>query len=240
VPSSKPAKKWKARQQQWQFWRGSPDLLAHVARAGLLAAGPKGGGQAQCTIDVTVDNAHEVFDSPADFTANVTRNALRTFTSLSIAVSGDELTGVVTLRWLRPWWKPGTSADAEVLLEVRGRRKKAVERLFDAMAAATARGKPLVASTVATTAGFVVGIIAAPAAVVSALFLLTVSSSTSVLAGYAAGFVGAVLGALGGTWVWPSLEVAPVGQTNLWRFVRVSAPILIALVLSGITKLLYG
>ncbi|TMK96106.1 MAG: hypothetical protein E6G42_00110 [Actinobacteria bacterium] len=69
---------------KWFSWRGSPQLVAQVARAATRAVE----GVTVSTIDVCVGEDHEVFADPYDFTRDATPEALRDFSSIRIHVSG--------------------------------------------------------------------------------------------------------------------------------------------------------
>src|SRR2546421_11322935 len=68
---------------KWFSWRGSPQLVAQVARAAQRAAGAD-----VCSIVVSVRGDQEVFASPANFAEDVTPEALRDFSSIRISAAG--------------------------------------------------------------------------------------------------------------------------------------------------------
>lgn len=191
-------------------------------------------------ITVEIDDDHEIFTSPSEFTSDVTREALRGFKSIEIEVTGDALASKVTWKWRRPWWAPGQGKDAEVVLEVRG-PEQAGEEAFEAIRTTIKRGgtdggwrQTLIAfvaiygiaSLVAVGTGF-------------GLYLLKVSGGWILLGVLIVWLVGIFVGAVGGTWAYPSLEVAPGGQTNLRRTAKFVVPIVVTLVVTGIGKALY-
>ena len=226
----------------WHFWRGSPELLAQVARVALRATGREGKATPGL-IDVEAAGDHEIFASPTDFCTQASREALSGFTSIRINVAGDAVRVTVHWRWRRPWWSPfGSGKDAEVVLEVVGADKRLVDDAFTAVrtslrrAAArseTRQGIFVLAIMVALTALVIV-------AVASSLYLLKVSREVIFLACVMMGALGLFVSAFVASWVYPSLEIAPGGRTRLRRTGLFVVPISLTLILSGVAKALYG
>src|SRR4051794_23140343 len=102
----------------WHFWRGTPELFAHIVRTAERAMPTAIAKKTE--IDVCVGDDHEIFDSPTAFTELVTVDALRHFGSISATVSAGNETSKIILRWVRPWWAWGRGKDADVILEVTG------------------------------------------------------------------------------------------------------------------------
>jgi hypothetical protein len=228
---------------EWDNWRGSPDLLAHVARVALRYAA-EDGQSASCVIDFEVAQDHEIFSSPNEFVASVTREALRKFTDVHISVASKPLAIDVTLRRLAPWWRRGTASDAGVILLVHGEEEASVEDAFAGMRMAIRRGVTESEPPPAYRGFFIAvfGGMAALAGLVSALILLNVFPPDLVFGGLTAcafllGFF-VVLPWV--NWIYPSIEVAPSGQMNLSRFLKLVSPITATLVVGAIAKLLYG
>ncbi len=230
----------------WHCWRGTPQMFAHVIAAGLWWVKRHALGSPQCLIDVEVDGDHEYFLSPDAFNGAVTIQALRHFKSMSAQVTVDELEVRFALEWRRPWWSPGSpgdwSQDADVTLNVQGEAREAVDAVRQRMCLAIARGG---ASRSTAKHGLVqLGIALVTAAivtatVVSALYLLKASIDL-VLVGAPLFFVSFCVGAVLGAWIFPSIEVAPHRQSNLWRLLKSVGPVAVALILAGVTKKLYG
>ena len=237
APNETPTKR-----EEWHFWRSSPEMLAHVARTALRATTREGEAPPACTIDIEVAGDHEIFASPSDFTANATREGLRGFNSIRIEATGAGLSAALNWRWRRAWWAPGAGKDAEVVLEVVGSDKAVVEDAFDAIRASIKRsaGKsegPQLIIGLTVMYGMTALLVAATA---SGLYLLKVPTDRIFLVTSVLGLLGIFGGAVLGTWVYPSLEVAPAGQTHLRRSVKFVGPIVITLIVGGVAKLLYG
>jgi hypothetical protein len=246
MESSPPAPEFPfEREDRWNSWRGSPHLLAHIARVALRYAA-EDGRSAHCTIDFEVDEDHEIFSSPEEFVATVTREALRRFTEVHISVVGKALTINVTLRRSALWYERGVGSPAERILVVRGEEEPSVEDALAAMRVAMRRAGPPgkwgpreKGDALASVAGLAVS-----AGILSALFLLDVPDHVPVLVFYV---ICVPLGLLtfGGTflgqsWIYPSIEVAASGQTNLSRVVKSVGPLIATLVVGAIAKWLYG
>lgn len=234
------------RSAQWNFWRGPPELLAHVvrvARRALGAADAPEAGKASCKIDFEVADDHEIFFSPSDFTAGITRQALRHFKSIRIDVQGQGIEGQFRMHWRRPWWDPwGQEKDAEVSLRVIGDDQSAVDEAFTVIKAAVSRGHGrsedrqvaiMIAATVAVATAVTAG-------VVSALYLLEVPEDVVAVTGGVVGLFGLISGLVWGAWAYPSLEVAPAGQSNLVRATKFIGPVILSLVLTGVGKAVFG
>lgn len=226
----------------WHFWRGSPELLAHVARLAAEVVSEDDAAQTKLLIDLQMGDDHEKFASPTQFLSEVTPEGLRHFSSIEITAEGDQLKAGVRLAWTRPWWKPGTSKDADVRLRVTGDDEERRNRAAEILRAAIKRGKTKGEVTqavigLALTYLFTAGLIAAFA---SFLFLLKVSADVIGLVSLIAGIVGVIAGTVFGTWAYPSLEVAKVGHGNFGRLIRFGGPLIVAFVLTGLAKLVYG
>lgn len=213
-----------------------------MARVALRATVPEDDSQKQFfRMDVEVVGDHEVFSSPSDFTADVTREALQNFKSIAIEAAGDACHAKVTLRWRRSWWVPGFDNDAEVLLEVSGPDDEVVEKAFTRIRSAIRRGgtegeTPQSLITLATCFGSAAALTLGTA---FGLYLLKMPGDVITFGSIGAAGLGFIGGAFFGTWMYPSLEVAPAGQTHLRRLLKFGVPIILTLVISGITKALY-
>jgi hypothetical protein len=229
------------RKGEWRLWRGSPELLAHVVRVALRFA-TEDSQEAHCMIDFKVAEDHEIFSSPDEFVTNVTREALRKFKDIHIDVVGKALAINVTLRWRRPWWATGRGEDAEVILAVRGEEQPSVEDAFAGVRTAIKRGgtERGVPQSVLIIGVMVVTAIVAAVGTGSALYLLDLPEDVVSWVAFAAWILGAVIGLVWGSWMYPSLEVASSGQMNLSRLVKVLGPLIATLIVGAIAKALYG
>jgi hypothetical protein len=128
-------------------WRGSPELLAHVAVAGLQAVQERFPIQRpDCLIDVKVDEDHEFFCSPEEFLERVTPEALQKFQSIEITISNAQSLSIFTLAWIpSQWWNPKwafdpSKSDGSVILHVEGPDDLAVDYILAKMRTAANRG----------------------------------------------------------------------------------------------------
>lgn len=147
------------------------------------------------------------------------------------------------MRWRRPWWDPrGDEKDAEVSLSVIGDDQSAVDEAFTAIEAAVNRGhgrseaRQLVIM-VAATFGVATAV---TAGVISALYLLEISEDVVAVTWGVVGVCSLISGLVWGAWAYPSLEVAPAGQTNLARATKFIGPVILSLVLTGVGKAVFG
>lgn len=220
-------------------WRGTPELFAHLARVVRRTVADGQTGSPTLTIDVEVKDDHELFTDANDFLANVTPEGLRHFRSICIRSEGSARVAAITLRWRRPWWRPATSPDGEVLVEVTGEltwrdeTRKTIET-------ALARGDGRVGSKWATAIGGWGAAAALGVTAVSIGYLLKINEDVTLYAAGLLSVAGLIGGALWGTWAIPSLEIAPVGQTNIRRILKFVGPIVVAIALAGLTKKLFG
>jgi hypothetical protein len=81
---------------RWTLWRGSPELIAHVARVSGRAVTDEAGDQPQISIIVEVGEDEELFNAPESFAEAVTKEALHRFTRIIIEAEGHEQIVVVT------------------------------------------------------------------------------------------------------------------------------------------------
>lgn len=84
---SEPPREWAW--SAWSIWRGDLQLLARAARVAFLAVGGDGAG-ATLTIEVTARDDREEFDSVEGFIEQVTPQAMRRFTQLTIRAETAE------------------------------------------------------------------------------------------------------------------------------------------------------
>jgi hypothetical protein len=220
-------------------WRGSPELLAHLARTVRRVVGDGSANSLTLTIDMKVGKDHEMFDEPADFPANATPEGLRHFKSICIRSEGDGRAAAITLQWRRPWWKPAMSPDGEVVMELSG-DSSWIAQARETIGRALARGNGRIGSGGATA----IGGFGLPAVLVATWvtigYLLSIDADVVFYVEVLLGVLGFFGGAVGGTWAIPSLEVAAVGETNIRRIVKFVGPIVVAIALAGLTKKLFG
>jgi hypothetical protein len=214
---------------EWAEWRGSPELLAHVVDAADAALLDHGTESARCSIVVAVKDDREIFDSADAFRSRVTHEALHDFSSIEIGVT-DELFDV-DVSFVR-----GIGA-GQVLLSVSSwaDESELVDDVRDRIRAAVDRERPRRYDVPVMTGGFIV---AAYFAVVSVESLLGTKDSIARELTPGVGVVVALL-TLSLFWVRPSVEVAPVGQTRLWRIAKFLGTTLVAIIVAGIVKALF-
>ena len=230
----------------WHCWRGTPQMFAHVIAAGLWWVKRHALGSPQCLIDVEVDGDHRIFLSPDAFNGAVTIQALRHFKSMSAQVTVDELEVRFALEWRRPWWSPGSpgdwSQDADVTLNVQGEAREAVDAVRQRMCLAMARTRrePEHGETRFSTTWNRAGHCCDRYRNRRKCSLPSKSFDRSCVGGAPLFFVSFCVGAVLGAWIFPSIEVAPHRQSNLWRLLKSVVPVAVALILAGVTKKLYG
>jgi hypothetical protein len=230
----------------WHFWRGSPELLAQIGRAAVRAVGTDGDPFPRCTIDVEVRGDHEVF-APAEFAKGVTPEALRRFTSILISVEGVAQRPSVAIR-------RGTLRDRlsihhgdEIVLMMDGTEQQSGQRTLDVIRAAIMRGTKVMSAQTLVMVAVVVGTVLTGAGMVSAALYLTkaierpwdlMTAPSGVATGFLvlAVFIAALVLA---AWAYPAVEVAPMGQSRIWRIAKIVGAVAIPLILGGITKLLF-
>lgn len=230
----------------WTNWRGPPGLVAHIAAAGIWCLEHEIHSRADCLIDILVLDDHERYCSPADFTQNVTQQALRRFTSLAIQLSGEDIRATFIMRWRRSWWHLGLGPDSQVMLKVEGNDAADVRLLRQAVHPAVCRGAGKRIPVAQGIIGLLLMIVTAVTValiisltIVSAAYVLKfdpVKLTNLVLAGLVFGLV---LGAWAGTWAFPSLEVAEHRQSHIWRLVKAATLVVLPILLAGLTKLVY-
>jgi hypothetical protein len=219
-------------------WRGSPALLTRVARASEEAV-QKDGSQVTTTIDVRIEEDLEHFEKVDDFGSKVTPEALRSFSSLVIRASDDDLQTEVSLVWHRPWWKPGWGPDGSVTLSVSGQDPDAVCEARQKVRRTMKRGIPILGPGQATGIGTAAGMLLMGGGAWALLELLRAPATTAVTVAYAAAIPGLFLGASLGTWVWPAVEVAPIDRTRLRATLKLLSPVVL-LILGAVVKKIIG
>lgn len=218
-------------EHRWRLWRGSAELLHHVARVGIRAiADASGTSNVPIEIAVAVDRDSETFTALEDFRRDVTPEALRRFSFVHLMIgAGCDVGIAVTLRReepgavLRLYFAQMMSGDT--IVEVQQRLIAAVSRGY--------RRRDRVARA---SSAYVFG-----AGLLLASWLLAPSNPEApLLVGLitVTGF-GVVIEFLL-RWLLPNAEVAPPGHTRFDRFMRTMATLVLGLIAAGLTKRLYG
>src|SRR5690242_18366407 len=78
-------------QAKWDSWRGTPELVAQIARASARATRAEGDEEPPCRFEISVRGDLEEFNSPETFQDRVTREALRDFECFKIVVGQADL-----------------------------------------------------------------------------------------------------------------------------------------------------
>lgn len=220
-------------------WRGSPELLAHLARTVRRVVGDGAADSPTLRIDMVVGNDHELFDEPGDFPTSATPEGLRHFKSICIRSEGDGRAAAVTLRWRRPWWMPANTTDGEVIMELNG-DSSWIAQARETIGRTLARGNGRIGSSGATAIGGIALAAVLTATWITIGYLLGIDASVTAYVVVLLGVIGFFGGMVGGTWAIPSLEVAAAGETNIRRIVKFVGPIVVAIALAGLTKKLFG
>jgi hypothetical protein len=139
---------------EWWYWRGSPELVAQVARAacrGLRAAcrGLQTTEAPTVELVVTVGDDSEVFDSPERFIVGVSPEALRDFADIRVIAHTDEVEARIIFNRSRSnslplasRLRPGAAGYEWVRADVSGGDDRAARTVADAVHAALKRGAP--------------------------------------------------------------------------------------------------
>ena len=175
--------------ERWHIWRGSPELLAHVVRVAERAS-----GGAETEIKVAVVDDVETFSSPSDFVRDVTRDALRHFSSIAINSRGPSMSVSITLRWTgegpntegNEWFLwlsllTWSGEDAEVIVSADGVDSAKEREALEAVRNAIKRGG---ADRFDQRRAFLFGIqiVAIAAFIASALAVIFLTTGTNLLA----------------------------------------------------------
>jgi hypothetical protein len=214
-------------------------------------------------IDVEAAGDHEVFASPAEFVAGATREALRSFRSIQIATVGEGVHVRVFMRWtgraerqclnmnsrIGRWQARAGAWEPEVLLDVGGSDSVAVEKAFTAVRAALRRGTRVgsrrhKAFYVILCGGFILVFAAAGFSGIYAVgaqdLPVDPTEDFPTLTGLLLGGSVALLAVFLARWLFPALEVASAGQSRMWRAFKFIGPVVLALIVSGAAKKLWG
>jgi hypothetical protein len=225
-----------SRRQTWKHWRGSPLLLAHVARTMQSAIEAETRTAADSVIDIEIDGDHERFASASDFQVRVTQDALRHFSRIVVGASNQHASCELVLAWSTPSWRRYRGTAAHVELVVDGPDDAAASRMFKVVQPAVRRGRTKsdqrheLAFRGLFGVTFAVGIL-------SAFYLLGVHDRGVQQFSFPLSIL--IAGACTG-WLFPALEVVPSGDTKRLRVLRVVGPIVVSVILAGVTKKLFG
>jgi hypothetical protein len=224
----------------FEGWRGTPQLFAHVIRTVHAIASTGKPGPQTLLIDVQLKKDHERFSSVEDFLQNVTSEALQHFSRIDVESSGERGMVNLTLRWLVPWWKfsSGFQSDAVVELKVTGDSDWA-DNARDVISNALERGWRKISWKGLSAALLSIGISLSTFLIVFFTGYLFEWPHRLLWALFG-GFVSFFPAAWAGTWVIPTLEIAPSGQSRLWRTVKVTGTVVTSLVIAGLSKKLFG
>jgi hypothetical protein len=189
-----------------------------------------------------------MFDSPADFLANVTEHGLRRFWSIKIEVIG----AASAFKFRMAWVQPPTFFLERFLY---GRRRANVDLEMTATATASAAAAFPTVRTAALRGGSGTTVLRQMVVVASiflgfsgalfagiqfALYLVNVSVLVGNLFITTTAVVGTLLAIPLALWAYPAIEVAPLGASNLIRMSKTIAAAVVPLVIGGIAKALYG
>ena len=241
----------------WTAWRGSPELIAHVARHAARLVDAAGDAAATVCLTVVVQGDPEVFDAPDDFVEHVTPEALRGFDRVSIAVRGNGV-GVdvdlgrtespsdqrVELRvgWRSPEQEQAAVAVARALAVT---LRRGYHRFFGDTTGSSQIGPEYRGTAVPlrgvlfVAAQFLIG------ALVGAVFVATVDAlveddaTSEDLLTVAVGVVAAVF-PFAAAYVVPDVEVAEPGKTRLALVVRWTLRTVAAAVVAQVAKSIWG
>jgi hypothetical protein len=265
------------REVSWDSWRGTPELVAQIARASARAVRQQGSPEPRCRIEISVKGDLEEFYSPEAFQDRVTREALRDFDHLKISVDEPDDDLLIEVRFARAVdpLDPPDATQTETQTETPGPSsefeligwtwKKIVHppggvRL--AVSAAESRADEVVAATSTVLAAINRGATYRGERLVLAIgtvlvVLAALASVSYLLMGHSAAIpgwikdwsiplaltVGAFFFALLGffaNWLRPPVEVADLHKTRLWSAVKFVGTPLLALIVSGIGKAIWG
>jgi hypothetical protein len=222
--------------QTWNYWRGSPLLLAHVLRTMESAIEDETGADAKSVIDIEIAGDHERFSSASDFHAQVTEEALRRFSYILVRAWNEHGSCELTFTWLALTWRSYPRRAGKVDLAVTGLTGAAAERMFAVVQPAARRGDRTerdrqreLASRVLLAFTFLAGIF-------SAGYLLDLSDDTvRSVASPISGSIALICTA----WLFPAIEVVPARETRRLRVLRIVGPIIVSVILAGVTKALW-
>lgn len=238
-------------EETWRRWRGSPDLVAHIARTAIRAARTAGpDGEPRCEVRVEVKGDEEIHEEPWEFRDRVTPEGLSRFRAIRVAVDTDAISVLIViarkpvtgLRQLQD--SDGVDREGVTLL-IEARDDAAnVENVRATVAAAIDRGRPV-------TGRVVDNLIYLPLAF--ALLLGTVLALRSLYSTQhsEAGGLGLYFIVIFPVfffaasfwitrWLRPPVEVASLWRSRLARVALFAVPPLLAIMVAGASKAIWG
>lgn len=198
-------------------WRGSPNLAAQIARSAVQAIETPDRSPV-VSVSVWVDGDCELFDDADRFVDRVTREALRGFRSIRIHASDSGATNVdvVIARKAVDEFKIMTMSMANpgkgVFIRYEGDEGKEAA-VLKAVSVAASRGCPRAFDAVRI-------VVVLALAFIASLATIAVMLSQPVPRWDWAPALALLAGVPGGIWLYPSVEVAPYGQSRLARAVK--------------------
>jgi hypothetical protein len=222
--------------RQWHGWRGSLDQLTRVFRAMVEEAEKDAASTPECRIEVEVKGDREPFSSPQQFLNEVTKEALQRFQRIKCTVNASSVAIEYEMAWQFPIWMPERSA--EVTLLVAGEDSSRVEGAAQAVQAAVSRAAVGRWRHRIASKSLEMGM-AGAVAFIAALALASVGAVSAWAWGAVMAFALAV-GEYLRRFLYPDLEVKQDGKS---RFARVRGfvwTLLVALIGTGLGKLIFG
>jgi hypothetical protein len=200
---------------------------------------------ATLSVDMQVGRDHEYFASADEFLKAVSLEALRNFDSINITACSTLGKVRLNMRWLRSRWATGQGKDATVELVVTDgdafwaqnaheKIKAAICRGYNSKLSISSRqlltflGTLIVAYGVCGVLLFLFPVIAELEDVIFVVLFFTL---------FFAIFVGSLILS---AWMVPSLEIVPEGGSNTWRAMKKIGPVVVTILLAGLTKQLFG
>jgi len=238
----------------WTSWRGSPDLVRHIAETTTR----KIGGKPELKISVSLLEDQEVFCTPAAFADEVTPEALRDFHRLDVLVRDPRMSIDITFQRRRRG-APFEDVDGRVKLSIRcfsPDHKDQALAVARAVCAALKRGHRRLFGRTEGSDGIPsswrgpslprpAGATVIARALVGFAFALVVLSTISTLfpdakiAPVVTGIIACVSG-LGSARLLPtlvpSIEIAEPGKTRLWQTTRWFSVTVLGLLIAQIAK----
>jgi hypothetical protein len=226
------------------YWHGTPALFAHIVRVLHSVASGDDADSGTLTIDVQVRGDHEIFTSVDDFLRDITREALRDFSSITVE-SGTKLrAAALVLNRPNPWWD--VDADSKHpesgVVVIAASDQSWEEGVHQTIATALRRGARRLAFRRhnAVVPSILFGLFLGCTLLILQYLFPTDSPWLFFLFLIPGVVVGGLAGLLLGSWVFPAIEIAPKGSSNFRRLFKVVGPILLAIALAGVTKKLFG
>jgi hypothetical protein len=235
---------------KWPYWRATPGLVAHVARVCDKVARSLPHKEPRLSIVVAMRGDREVFKSPEEFSKDITREALQNFETLTIKARGPSLKIAVTFSRDPHLFRAREKDDRGVLLQVHAQApisRQQINLAGERLSRAVDRGRPWKAPSARkgwshnslpgtderkywatrVTSTRLATAIASLFALVPIYSFGDVSDDRAwvylVIFVFSFAAISLVVG-LGGlylqNWLFPAVEIAPQGNSNMWRTVK--------------------